>query len=136
MIDRDRLAPRFALAAGAGDLGTGIALLAAPELVLRLLTLPPVGEPIYLRFVGAFVASVGAAYFWPFAGAERGERTERLRAAFTLTALTRFAVAAFLALAVASGALGTAWLLVGGYDALVAVVQLGLRPAVRGIASR
>lgn len=135
MIDRARSAPLFAIAAGAGDLGTGLALLAAPELVLRLLALPAVAEPVLLRFVGTFVASVGAAYFWPFA-APASERGDRLRAAFALTALPRFAVAGFLAVSVASGALGAPWLLVGGYDALAAALQLALRPAARRIVAR
>ncbi len=124
---RRDVAPLFALAAGLGDLGTGVALVAAPELVLRLLALPPVAETVLLRFVGVFVASVGAAYFWPFL-AEPRARPGRLRAAFALTAVPRFAVAGFLATAVATGALAPPWLLVGGYDALVAVAQLRLRP--------
>lgn len=124
---RRELAPWFALGAGLGDLGTGAALVAAPELVLRLLALPPVAETVLLRFVGVFVASVGAAYFWPFLGESRA-RPGRLRAALTLTAVPRLAVAGFLATAVAAGALAPPWLLVGGYDALVAIAQLRLRP--------
>ncbi len=124
---RRDIAPLFALGAGLGDLGTGLVLVLAPELVLRLLGLPPVAETVLLRFVGVFVASVGAAYFWPFLGEPRA-RPGRLRAAFALTAVPRVAVAVFLAAAVAAGALAPAWLLVGGYDALVALVQLSLRP--------
>ena len=127
MNRRRDLAGWFALGAGLGDLGTGVALIAAPQLVLRGLALPAVAEPVLLRFVGVFVASVGAAYFWPFLGAPH-DLAGRLRATFALTALPRLAVAGFLDAAVAAGALAPPWLMVGGYDAVIALVQLRLRP--------
>lgn len=118
-----RAALAFVVAAGFADLATGVGLLTWPQLVLAALSLPAPAELIYLRFVGVFVAGVGLAYLYPFAYAER---EYRLHAALEWTAGVRLAVALFLAVAVAAGKLGGAWLLVGTFDAVVALVQLGL----------
>jgi hypothetical protein len=108
---------------GIGDLGTGAALVVAPAWLFALLRLPapPDGAWILVRWIGVFVACVGLAGIWPrFAPA-------RLAAAAEVTTVARLAVAGFLAVAVCSRALPAAWLLVGAFDAVVALVQLALR---------
>jgi hypothetical protein len=117
-----RAAGLFCLFAGLGDAATGILLVAAPALVLRLLGIAPVENDVLLRFVGVFVGCVGLAYLYPWVLRRRG----RLRTAIEITAGVRLAVAIFLALAVLRGAMDEAWIPVGGYDALVAAAQLAL----------
>lgn len=116
----------FCLVAGGGDAATGLLLVAAPALVLRLLGIArPAADLALLRFVGVFVACVGLAYLHPWLR-RRAHRRGRLLAALEMTAAVRLAVALFLGLAVASGALEIPWLRVGLYDAAVALAQIGL----------
>lgn len=112
-------------AAGLGDTVTGLALVAAPEAVLRLLAIPTAGaDPFALRFVGVFVGCVGLAYLYPFALAP-ARRGARLAAAIETTAGIRLAVAAFLVVSVATGR-PAGWLVVAGVDAAIALAQLAL----------
>jgi hypothetical protein len=127
--------PRWQLAAlvalGAGDLVTGVALVAAPAFVLGLLGFAPVtpAATIFVRWIGVFVAAIGGAYLLPFRVGDKRERHERLRAALEWTALVRLAVAAFVAIAVLTAALPERWCFVGGYDAFAATAQLALLAA-------
>lgn len=116
----------FAVAVGCGDAATGLALLATPRALLALLGIAvPAGGTFAFRFVGVFVACVGFAYLYPWLppAARRGAR---MGAAIEWTAGVRLAVASFLAVAVAAGE-PSAWLVVGFYDAAVALAQLWLR---------
>ena len=117
----------FCLFAGGGDAATGFLLLSAPALVLHLLGIkPPPGDDILLRFVGVFVGYVGLAYLYPWLYVDRIRRTQRMVAAVEITSGIRLAVASFLGIAVLGGHMELPWLAVGGYDAVVAVTQLGL----------
>jgi hypothetical protein len=118
----------FCLFAGGGDAATGLLLLFAPGLVLRLLGITvPEDNLILLRFVGVFVGSVGLAYLYPWLLHPRLLRGEsRLRTAIEITAGVRLAVALFLGFAVMTGRLDLPWATVGVYDALVAMAQIGL----------
>jgi hypothetical protein len=114
----------LAALAGAVELGTGSLLVAAPELALRLLRIPgPPAEPVWLRFVGVFVAAVGVLYLLARLGAP-ARRAGRLVAALESTAVVRAMVAAFLGACVAVRALPPGWLLVAGFDAALATAQL------------
>lgn len=109
------------LIAGAVDTVTGALLMASPTLALGLMGVAPMpAEPIYLRFIGAFVAGVGISYVLPFR--DRPNRDVRLVAMLEMTAFVRFAVGGFVAVAVLCGALGPAW-------STVAVTDLGLATA-------
>jgi hypothetical protein len=119
----------FCLFAGGGDAATGLLLLAAPQLVLRLLgTTAPGDDLILLRFVGVFVGSVGLAYLYPWLLHPwlLRDRGLRVRTAIEITAGVRLAVALFLGFAVLTGRLDLPWATVGAYDALVATAQIGL----------
>lgn len=117
----------FCLVAGGGDAATGLLLVAAPSLVLRLLGIAGTsGDLVYLRFVGVFVGCVGLAYLWPWLSRDGGRRSRRIVSAVEMTAGARLAVALFLGVAVAAGALDLPWMTVGVYDALVAMAQLWL----------
>lgn len=114
----------FCLLAGGGDALTGLLLLAAPRLVLRLLGIAaPGGDLIFLRFVGVFVGSVGCVYLYPWLSQERGSR---VATTLEITAGIRLAVALFLGFAVMWSRLDLPWATVGAYDALVAIAQMGL----------
>lgn len=127
------LALAYCWLAGLCDLLTGLLLVASPETVLAMLGLPEVREPIFLRYVGVFVANVGLAYSLPWwsrvvAGPAHGRRvshlTEAIEQVFVLTALVRLSVAAFLFAAVFVGALAGPWILVGLSDLGLAGVQI------------
>lgn len=116
----------FCLLAGGGDLATGLLLLAAPELVLRLLGIArPEGSLALFRFVGVFVGCVGLSYLHPWLRG-RFYRAQRLAAALEMTAGFRLAVALFLGVAVLANEMDLPWMTVGIYDAVVATLQLGL----------
>lgn len=129
------------LLAGGCDLATGVVLVAAPSLVLPLLGTPlsaGAAATVYVRYVGAFVAAVGAAYLYPFLLARRlpsaGALTRRLPTVVEVTALVRTAVALFVAGAVAAGELGPLWLAVTAVDGGVAALQV--RMLARGAFGR
>lgn len=112
----------FALA-GALDSITGALLLASPATTLWMMgvnTGPR--EPALLRFVGAFVFAVGLSYLgalcWPRAG--------RVRGVAEVTTLSRLAVGLYVAAAVASGTLPTAWATVAATDLGFAGAQIWL----------
>ena len=109
-------ARRLALLAGALDLCTGIGLTFLPRLTLELMLVPVPDRQalVYLRFIGAFVASVGASYLWALA-----RPVERLRVIFGSTLLFRSFVGSFCLVAVITGQLPPAWL-------TVAITDLGL----------
>jgi len=121
----------FCAIAGGGDTATGLLLVAAPALVLRLLGIAhPDGNLVFLRFVGVFVGCVGLSYLYPWLLRDRLGRDGRVMATAEITAGFRLAVALFLGVAVAVGSLELPWVTVGAYDAIVALAQIGL--LVRG----
>lgn len=122
---KNRRAALFCLLAGGGEAGTGLLLVAAPALVLRLLRIAPAGDLTYLRFVGVFVGCVGLAYLYPWLLGGR-RRAGRVLAVLEMTAGVRLAVALFLGVAVAGDRLDLPWLTVGIYDAILATAQLSL----------
>jgi hypothetical protein len=124
---RERTALVFCLLAGGGDAMTGCLLVTAPHIVVSLLSLRiPEGDLALLRFVGVFVACVGLAYLYPWVLPGGLHRERRLSTAIEMTAGIRLAVALFLGVAVTAGEMDGPWLTVAGYDAAVAVAQLGL----------
>ena len=124
---RERGPALFCLLAGGGDAATGLLLIAAPRLVLRLLGVTvPDGDLVLLRWIGVFVACVGFAYLYPWLLEAGVRRSRRVLAVAEMTAGVRLAVALFVGIAVAAGSLDLPWVAVGGYDALVAMAQIGL----------
>lgn len=119
-----RLSRWLALFAGAMDFCTGLLLIGAPGFALDLMRVPPVspGETVYLRWVGAFVAAVGATYLWAFFRAG----LLRLRFTLELTLFFRLAAGSYSAWAILQGALNPAWWTVPVTDFLLFAVQLGL----------
>ena len=110
------------LFAGLCDGLTGLLLVGAPGTTLKLMGVPAAGEPIWIRYIGVFVASIGAAYLYPWWS--RRASADGLAAVLEITALSRFAVTAFVTTAVVWGDLAPGWTLVAVTDAAVASLQL------------
>jgi hypothetical protein len=119
------LARLLALGAGALDFTTGLGLVFLPAAVLPLMRVPIPADAdalVFLRFVGAFVAAVGASYLWAWLR----RRTHELRAVFTFTIFFRLAAGSFSAVAIARGWLSPAWLSVPLTDFGLVAAQLWL----------
>jgi len=128
----DRIAFIFLLSLGAGslDTATGALLLTLPEWTLHRFgaALPGGGSDILMRFVGAFVLGVGLSYLWGLATPHTDRRTRRLHGVWGTTAVIRASIATFTTIAVVTGSLAPAWLVVAGSDAALAAIQAhGLR---------
>lgn len=119
-----RWARGYALAVGAMDLTTGLALLAAPGWTLARMgaAVPGAEALVQLRFTGAFVAAVGAMYL----AGRRGADGARLRGALEATLVARLAAGAAAGALVATGGLDAAWLSVAVTDLACAAVQAGM----------
>lgn len=101
------------------DTVTGLLLITAPLLVLRLLGIAPLTPEalIFLNWVGVFVLAVGLSYGLVFTGRARGESV------WIFTGMVRILVAIFLSIRVISGAMEPAWLFVAVSDGFVAAGQ-------------
>ena len=102
---------------------TGLLLIFFPELTLRLMHVPAPDDPVFLQFVGCFVAAVGLTYFiglisWFFNG-----RIARLQAAWEMTIPFRLAAALFVLTQVASHKLAGQWASVPIVDGAWSLVQ-------------
>lgn len=119
-----RFARLLSLVAGLLDLGTGFGLVVLPAKILPLMHVSvPAGEALtYLRFVGAFVAAVGACYLWTLL---RGG-VLRLRGMLELTVLFRLSAGGFSAVAISLGLLSTSWSSVPATDFVLAAIQIWL----------
>lgn len=106
--------------AGAMDAAAGLGLMLIPTVVLPLMfvEVPGPEELIFLRFVGAFVAAVGATYLWALA-----KPTERLRVILGATILFRLAAGGYSLSAIALGQLSPMWLSVPATDFGLAAAQ-------------
>ncbi len=118
------LARLLALGAGALDFTTGLGLVFFPAALLPLMRVPvPSDEAlVFLRFVGAFVAAVGASYLWAWLQ----RRAQPVQAVFTFTIFFRLAAGIFSTVAIARGWLSAAWLSVPLTDLGLVAVQLWL----------
>lgn len=120
----NRFLPVYCLVVGAMDLATGLLLIGTPIGTLRLMGIAAApAEPIYLRFVGVFVAATGSLYLLPWVGGSVSGGMPRARSVLEATALVRACVAAFVTASIASGALEPAWASVALTDGVLALAQ-------------
>ena len=114
----------YQLLTGLSDTSTGLLLIAAPTLTLRLMKLHPTpGTLPLLSYIGVFVLSVGlACLYGGWLAVKRGP-AEKLEVVWLLTALTRALVAIFVAVKVWSGALESGWSTVAFTDGALSLVQ-------------
>lgn len=112
----ERVARRLALVSGALDFCTGLGVVFAPALLLRLMGVPGASEEatVYLRFIGTFVWALG-----------RGEAA-LLRSTLELTVWFRLAVGGYSSFAIARGWLSPLWLSVPAADFAFAFAQIWL----------
>lgn len=116
-------ARRLALLAGGLDFCSGLGFVALPAAVLPAMGLPvPGAEALaFVRFVGAFVAAVGASYLWALC-----RPGERLRVVLGATVWFRLAVGSYSLVAVGTGWLTAGWLTVTAADYGLVIAQLWL----------
>jgi len=120
----NQLAGWLALGAGALDFCTGLGLLLAPALMLRLMGVKEVfGDLVYLRFVGAFVFAVGFSYLWALRRRRMSGDSTLLRATLEITIIFRLAAGSFGAWAILQGWLVPAWASVPLTDFFLAAAQ-------------
>jgi hypothetical protein len=113
--------------AGLCDTTTGALLVAAPQWTLRLMRVPAgPTEPIWLRFIGAFVGGIGLAYLLPLLERRSALTDARLVTVLLVTAIVRLCVAGFVATAVLAGALARQWSSVWIADLALAVGQIAI----------
>lgn len=119
----------YQLITGLSDASTGVLLMVAPALTLRLMHLQaPPDTLIYNSFIGAFVFSVGLACLYGGYLAMHGSCRSRLEMIWLLTALTRASVAIFVAGQVMANTLEAGWLTVAAADGACVLIQaIGLR---------
>lgn len=119
----------YQLLIGVSDTATGILLIVAPALTLRLMHLHAAGDELpYLSFIGAFVLSVGLSCVYGAYLTYGAVCRQRLEAVWLLTALTRASVAVFVLGQVLAGTLEAGWLTVAIFDGACVLIQaVGLR---------
>ena len=119
----------YQLLTGFSDASTGVLLLAAPGLALRLMYLSvPSDALIYISFVGAFVLSVGLACLYGGLLAYRRSSRAKLEIVWLLTAFTRASVATFVIGQVLASTLEAGWITVAAADGACVLIQgFGLR---------
>lgn len=119
-----RWLPAYQWLGGLCDTTTGVLLLVAPAWTLKLMGAHQIPQPVeFVSFVGAFVLSVGLAYFYAARLALTSENASRWQTVWTLTALSRSLVAGFLTWQIIASRMETAWLTVAVTDASLATLQ-------------
>jgi hypothetical protein len=114
----------YQLVTGLSDSSTGVLLVLAPALTLRLMRVHAVPAALpFLSYVGVFVLSVGVACLYGAYLVVQRERREKLETVWLLTAITRGLVALFVIGKVAGGSLESGWMTVACTDGLFAIVQ-------------
>ena len=110
----------WSIAVGSMDAVTGLLLIVAPALVLRLLGIAPPSPDalVFLSWIGVFVTSVGLSYGLALGRRSRGETV------WVFTALVRTLVAVFLTVKIVGGILPEVWGIVAISDGMVAAVQI------------
>ncbi|WP_269525528.1 hypothetical protein [Coraliomargarita parva] len=120
----------LALAVGAGlmDGLTGCLLLAAPAFALRLMGVPPIDPEalVFIRYIGAFVFSIGTLYFYAALRVQRRRDWKAFRMIFGVTAWVRAVICFFTLNAILSGGLDVAWWSVPVSDGSLALLQAWL----------
>ena len=115
----------YQLLLGASDTSTGVLLLVAPTLTLRLMHLHAAPDTLpFLSYIGAFVLSVGIACFYGAWLTTLHHFAAKLEVVWLLTAITRASVALFGLTSVFTRALEPGWISVALSDGAFALIQL------------
>lgn len=122
-MTKTRFLKFWSIAVGAMDALTGLLLIFAPDLVLRLLKIkaPSPDAMVYLSWIGVFVMAVGLSY-----GLALGRHRAAGEVVWMFTALARILVAVFLTIQITGRSISPAWAVVALSDGLVALVQMAI----------
>lgn len=120
-MTKTRFLKLWSVMVGSMDAVTGLLLILAPALVLRLLRIeaPSPDSLVYLSWIGVFVMAVGLSY-----GFALGKRRVSGETVWMFTAMARIMVTVFLVIQIARGAMAPAWIVVALSDGFVALVQM------------
>lgn len=120
-MTKTRFLKFWSVSVGSMDAITGLLLIFAPELVLRLLKIeaPSPDAMIFLSWIGVFVMAVGLSY-----GLALGRHRGAGEAVWRFTSLARILVAVFLVIQITRENMALAWLVVALSDGFVALVQV------------
>ncbi len=115
----------YQILTGLSDTSTGLVLIAAPGLTLRLMRLHAASDTLpFLSYVGVFVLSVGlACLYGGWIALDRGP-AEKLEVVWLLTAITRALVTVFVVANVALGSLEPGWTTVAFTDGVFTMIQI------------
>jgi hypothetical protein len=115
--------------AGLCDLSTGALLVFAPVWTLSLMGVRHPPQPVeFAAFIGAFVMSVGIAYWYAARQPMIAANAACWRSVWWFTASSRTLVAGFLIWKIWTGQMEMAWLTVALTDGALAIFQwIGLR---------
>ena len=124
-MNRKNVLLGWTAAFGTMDAFTGLLLVFAPAMTLRLLGIEPPGQDalVFLSWIGVFVGAVGLSYGLALINPRRGATV------WTFTALVRTLVGIFVSCRIAAGDLALPWALVAVADLAVAGFQFA---ALRG----
>ena len=114
----------YQLLTGLSNSSTGVLLIIAPALTLRLMhvRVSPDALP-FLSYIGAFVLSVGIACLYGGFLTTRTHPAAKLEVVWLLTAITRGFVAIFVISEILNGTLQTGWITVAISDGALALAQ-------------
>ena len=120
-MTKTRFLKIWSVMVGAMDALTGLLLILAPGVVLRLLEIeaPSHDAMVFLSWIGVFVMAVGLSYGFAL-GRHRGHG----ETVWMFTSLARSLVALFLIIHITMGNMAPAWAVVAAGDGLVALVQM------------
>ena len=130
----DQVGKIYLLLAGSCDGVSGVLLVAAPLMALRLMgvTTMPL-EPVYMQWIGAFVFAVGFSHFIPFLSRDPATFSRRAISILEITAFMRLVIGTFAGISILRGALGAEWISVPLTDLSLAAAQIIL--LARGVFS-
>lgn len=119
-----RLLLSYQLLIGLSDTLTGLLLILAPALTVRLMRLHVPDDSLpFLSWIGAFVLSVGVACLYGAFLVTRLAFASKLQVVWILTAITRGFVAVFVTAKMMTGTLEPGWSTVAVTDGALALLQ-------------
>jgi hypothetical protein len=125
-LNRHRVLSGSCLLAGLMDASSGLLLMLNPGFTLALMRVPAVTSEtwVFVRFVGAFVFSVGCLYLFAFRSVSLTQNWSYVRFVFGATAWVRAVICIFTTLAILQGALAVEWGSVPLTDGILACFQV------------
>jgi hypothetical protein len=121
---KPRLLFSYQMLTGVSDTSTGVLLIFAPGLTLRLMRLHVSPDSLpFLSYIGAFVLSVGIACLYGAYLATRAGSAPKLEVVWLLTGITRGLVAMFVVTKILTGTLEAGWISVAVCDGAFALLQ-------------